>query len=53
MASIIKIIAQRLNAWCRYREAVRVLSQMSDHELRDIGIHRSGIENVARLTATA
>ena len=52
MASI-QIIVQKLNAWCRYSEALRELSQMSDHELSDIGIHRCDIENVARQTATA
>jgi len=47
MASI-KTIAKKLSAWRRYREAVRELSLMSDHELCDIGIHRSAIESVAR-----
>ena len=46
MASI-KIITQKLNAWRRYREAVRELSQMSDNELADIGISRCDIEYVA------
>lgn len=52
MASI-KIIAQKLSAWRRYRETVRELSQMSDHELGDIGLHRCDIECVARQTASA
>jgi uncharacterized protein YjiS (DUF1127 family) len=50
MASI-KIISQKLAAWRRYREAVRELSQMSDHELCDIGLHRRDIEFVARKNA--
>jgi uncharacterized protein YjiS (DUF1127 family) len=49
MASI-KIITQKLNAWRRYREAVRELSQMSDNELADIGISRCDIGFVARQT---
>jgi uncharacterized protein YjiS (DUF1127 family) len=51
MASII-IITQKLNAWRRYRQAVRELSQMSDYELSDIGIHRCDIERVAHETAS-
>jgi uncharacterized protein YjiS (DUF1127 family) len=52
MASI-KTITEKLDAWRRYREAVRELSQMSDHELRDIGIHRCDIKSIARQTALA
>ena len=52
MASI-KIISQKLNAWRRYREARRELSQMSDHELNDIGISRCDIESIARESALA
>ena len=49
MASI-KIISQKITAWRRYREAVRELWAMSDHELSDIGIHRCDIDRVARGT---
>jgi len=52
MASI-KVISQKLSAWRRYREAVRELSRMSDHELCDIGIHRCDIESIARQTVAA
>ncbi len=48
-----KTITEKLDAWLRYREAVRELSQMSDHELCDIGIHRSDIKCVARQTVSA
>ena len=51
MASI-KIITEKLNAWRRYRQAIRELSQMSDHELCDIGIHRCDIDRVAHETAS-
>ena len=47
MASI-RFIAEKLSAWRRYREAFRELSEMSDHELSDIGISRSEIERAAR-----
>jgi uncharacterized protein YjiS (DUF1127 family) len=43
-----KTISEKLNAWRRYREAVRELSQLSDHELSDIGIRRGDIEDIAR-----
>jgi uncharacterized protein YjiS (DUF1127 family) len=46
----IKYIARKLDAWRRYREVVHELSQMSDHELTDIGIHRRDIEFIARQT---
>jgi uncharacterized protein YjiS (DUF1127 family) len=44
----LKTISDKLNAWRRYREVVRELSQLSDHELGDIGIRRSDIEYIAR-----
>jgi uncharacterized protein YjiS (DUF1127 family) len=52
MASL-KIIAAKLNAWRRYREALRELSQLSDYELNDIGISRCDIELVARQSVAA
>ena len=42
----IKTIVEKLNAWLRYRDAVRELSQMSDRELEDIGIRRGDIHYV-------
>jgi len=44
----LKTISEKLKAWRRHREAVRELSQLSDHELSDIGIGRGAIEYVAR-----
>jgi uncharacterized protein YjiS (DUF1127 family) len=43
-----KTISEKLKAWARHREAMRELSQLSDHELSDIGIGRSDIEYVVR-----
>lgn len=40
----IKTITEKLNAWRRYRDAVRELTQLSDRELNDIGIRRDDIE---------
>jgi uncharacterized protein YjiS (DUF1127 family) len=45
MASL-KTIAEKLDAWRRYREAVRELSQMTDRELQDIGVRRGDIHFV-------
>ena len=42
----LKTIVEKLNAWRRYREAVRELSQLSDRELEDIGIRRGDIHFV-------
>jgi uncharacterized protein YjiS (DUF1127 family) len=50
MASL-KTLTQKFNAWRRYREGVRELSQLNDHELSDIGLHRCDIESAARQTA--
>jgi uncharacterized protein YjiS (DUF1127 family) len=44
----LKLISERINAWHRYREAARELSQFSDHELCDIGIRRCDIEDIVR-----
>jgi uncharacterized protein YjiS (DUF1127 family) len=52
MASL-NIISKKLRAWRRYRDTVRELSQMTDYELGDIGIHRCDIEFIARKAASA
>jgi uncharacterized protein YjiS (DUF1127 family) len=44
----IKTITEKLNAWRRYRDAVRELSRLNDRELNDIGIRRGDIEFVVR-----
>jgi uncharacterized protein YjiS (DUF1127 family) len=43
-----KTISEKLTAWRKYRDAVRELSQLSDHELDDIGIPRGDIEYIVR-----
>jgi len=47
----VKTISEKLNAWRRYREAVRELSQLTDRELADIGVRRGDIETIARRSA--
>jgi len=42
----LKMISEKYNAWRRHRDAVRELSQFSDHELCDIGIRRCDIEDI-------
>ncbi len=46
-------IANKLNAWRRYRTSVRELSRLSDRELSDLGIGRADIEFVARKAVRA
>jgi uncharacterized protein YjiS (DUF1127 family) len=46
----LKMISEKFNAWRRYRDAVRELSQFSDQELCDIGIRRCDIEDIVRRT---
>jgi uncharacterized protein YjiS (DUF1127 family) len=49
----IKTITEKLNAWRRYREAVRELSLLSDRELNDIGVRRGDIEFIVRQSVAA
>ena len=49
----IKTITEKLNAWRRYREAVRELSRLNDRELSDIGIRRGDIEFIVRQNIAA
>jgi uncharacterized protein YjiS (DUF1127 family) len=46
----LRMISEKFNAWRRCRDAVRELSQFSDHELCDIGIRRCDIEDIVRRT---
>ena len=48
---MVKIIAEKVSAWRRYRTSVRELQQLSDRELNDLGIIRSDINAVARMAA--
>jgi uncharacterized protein YjiS (DUF1127 family) len=43
-----KTVSEKLSAWRRYRDAIRELAQLSDHELHDIGILRADIEFIVR-----
>jgi uncharacterized protein YjiS (DUF1127 family) len=47
----IKALAEKLHEWQRYRASLRELAQLSDRELRDIGLSRSEIAFIARKTA--
>jgi uncharacterized protein YjiS (DUF1127 family) len=46
----LKMISEKYSTWRRHRDAVRELSQFSDHELCDIGIRRCDIEDIVRRT---
>ena len=46
--TLLKTVSEKLSAWHRYRETIRELAQLSDHELHDIGVHRGEIEYIAR-----
>lgn len=49
----IKGLADKVNAWRRYRDAVRELSRLNDRELSDIGVMRADIALIAREAAAA
>ena len=48
---MVKLIAEKMSAWRRYRISVRELSRLTDRELNDLGLNRFDIESVARQTA--
>ena len=48
---MVKMIAEKVSAWRRYRVSVRGLSRLTDRELNDLGLNRYDIEIVARQTA--
>jgi uncharacterized protein YjiS (DUF1127 family) len=41
-------IRQKLSQIADYQRTVRELSQLSNHQLRDLGINRAEIKNLAR-----
>ena len=49
--SLLETVSEKLSAWRRYRETIRELAQLSDHELHDIGVHRWEIEYIARCSS--
>jgi uncharacterized protein YjiS (DUF1127 family) len=49
----LKTISEKLQAWRKYREAVRELSALTDRELSDIGIRRGDIEFIVRRSVAA
>jgi uncharacterized protein YjiS (DUF1127 family) len=44
---IICMTAERIAKGSNYRRTIRELSQLSDHELQDIGIDRNSIHTIA------
>lgn len=49
----LKSLTQKIHSWRRYRQTVRELSLLSDHELADLGINRYDIESLARKSSQA
>ena len=48
---MVKMIAEKVTAWRRYRTSVRELSRLTDRELSDLGLNRYDIDSVARKSA--
>ena len=47
VSDIVRDMAARFQAWRSYRSTVQALSALSDRELDDIGVSRSGIKAAA------
>ena len=48
---MVKMIAEKVSAWRRYRTSVRELSRLTDQELSELGLDRNDIGPVARKSA--
>ena len=48
---MVKMIAEKVSAWRRYRISVRELSRLTGGELNELGLSRFDIDAVARQTA--
>lgn len=44
-------IRQKIAEFAKYQRTVRELSQLSNHQLRDLGISRADIRDLARTVA--
>jgi uncharacterized protein YjiS (DUF1127 family) len=44
----LSLLIEKVNAYIAQREAIETLSQLEDHELKDIGIQRDTIEQAVR-----
>jgi uncharacterized protein YjiS (DUF1127 family) len=48
---MLKNVLETIRSWRRQQDCIRELSQLTDRELADLGIHRSEIGAIARSTA--
>lgn len=45
---LLGVLLNKIIGWFKYRETVLALSELTDHELKDLGINRFDIKSVAR-----
>ncbi|WP_343039109.1 DUF1127 domain-containing protein [Propylenella binzhouense] len=53
MSRAMSTILTKLHRWHRYRQTVRELAALSNHQLSDLGLTRGQIESVARRAVQA
>jgi uncharacterized protein YjiS (DUF1127 family) len=46
-----RVIAERASRYALYRQTLAELHELSDRDLRDLGIHRTDIEQIAWTSA--
>lgn len=49
-AAFLRSLLSRLRSWLRRRAAIAELNALDDEALKDVGLHRSGIEAAVRET---
>jgi len=47
IGELIKVVRTRASSYWMYRKTLKELSNLTDHQLADLGLHRSGLRRIA------